>query len=226
MRLNRVGVIASLGYALLGLAWTVLAGLPWPYAAWFVILAAFGAFVPGEANQVSLARAYLAAPVAAYAQRGQFGALAVVVAIAGLTDLVDGTVARRFKSPTSFGGGLDPVVDGLFMAALASGLAFGGAFPVWLAVVVAARYFVPAVAAGVLLASGRRPELRHTLTGQLSTTLNLVLLGGIALLRGLGQDPGNLVIGAEIVLPIAAAATLVHLAVAARRQPAASAGAA
>lgn len=220
MRLNRVGLVASAVYAILGLAWTAFSGAPWPFGAWFILVAVIGAFVPGEANQVSLARAYLAAPAAAYSQRGEFGALAVVVAIAGLTDLVDGTVARRFKSPTNFGGGLDPVVDGIFMAALAFGLAFGNVFPVWLAVVVAARYFVPALAGGALYAAGRRPELRHTLTGQVSTTLNLVLLGGVALLRGLNQDPGNLVVGAEIVLPIAAAATFVHLALAARKEPA------
>ncbi len=60
----------------------------------------------------------------------------------------------------------------------------------------------------------------------MSTTLNLVLLGGVALLRGLNQDPGNLVIGAEIVLPIATAATFIHLAIALRRGPVADPGAA
>lgn len=210
----------------IGLSWSIVTGAPWPLAAWFVVVALVGAFVPGEANQVSLARAYLAAPAAEYALSGQFGALAVVVALAGLTDLVDGTVARRFESPTNFGGGLDPVVDGLFMAALGLGLALRGLFPAWLGLVVTARYFLPAIAGAVLIATGRRPELRHTLTGQLSTALNLVLLGGIALLRGLSQDPGNIVIGAEIVLPIATLATFVHLAYAARRRPAAKPGAA
>lgn len=226
MRITTAGVVAGLIYTVLGVCWTVLAGAPWPTLLWFVLIAAVGVFVPGEANQVSLARAYLATPAAIYAARAEYGALAVVVAVAGLTDLVDGTVARRFKSPTSFGGALDPVVDGVFAAALAFGLALGGLFPVWLAIVVTARYFVPAIAGGVLLASGRRPELKHTLTGQVSTVLNLVLLGGIALLRGLDQDPGNLVTGAEVVLPIAAVATFVHLAFAARRAPATEAGAA
>src|SRR5262249_38943778 len=130
VRLTRVGVIAGVTYAVLGVLWTVVSGVPWPFAAWFVVVAVCGAFVPGEANQVSLARAYLATPAAAYSERGEFAALAVVVAVAGLTDLVDGTVARRFQSPTNFGGGLDPVVDGIFAAALAFGLAFGGLFPV------------------------------------------------------------------------------------------------
>jgi cardiolipin synthase len=224
MRLNRAGVIAGAIYLLLGIGWGIETGVPWPFAAWFVLVAGFGAFVPGVANQVSLARAYLAAPAFLYAAREEFAPLAVVVAVAGVTDLVDGTVARRFKSPTTFGGGLDPVVDGLFMAALGFGLAIAGVFPVWLALVVAARYFLPAIAGAILIATGRRPELRHTLMGQVSTVLNLVLLGGVALLRGLDQDPGNLVLGAEIALPIATLATFVHLALALRRRPAAAPG--
>ena len=223
MRFNRTGAVASAVYLVLGAAWLWAGGEPWALGLWFVAVAVAGAFIPGAANQVTLARAYLAAPLLAYSARGEFGPLAAVVAIGGLTDLVDGTVARRFGSPTNFGGGLDPVVDGIFMGALGFGLAVGGAFPLWLAAVVTGRYVVPALAGGLLLAMGRRPQLRHTLTGQLSTTLNLVLLGGVALLRGLDQDPGNLVTGAEIVLPVATLATFVHLGLAARR-PAAEPG--
>ena len=224
MRVNRTGVIAGVVYLAAGVLWTWLAGAPWWTAALFVVIAVGGAFIPGAANHVSLARAYLAAPSAYYATQGQYGALAVTVAIAGLSDLVDGTVARRVGSPTNFGGGLDPVVDGIFLGALAFGLALGGAFPLWLALVVLARYVLPAVAGAVLIAMGRRPELRHTLTGQISTTLNLTLVGGVALLRGLGIDPGNLVIGAEIVLPIATLATFVHLGFALRRPAVAATG--
>jgi cardiolipin synthase len=220
VRLNRVGVGAGVVYLLVGVTWAILSGNP-AIIAWFVAVAVFGAFIPGEANQVSLARAYLAGPAFIYAMHKEFGPLAVTVAVAGLTDLLDGTVARRFEQPTNFGGGLDPVVDGVFMGALAVGLALGGAFPLWLALVVIARYLLPALAGGVLLASGRRPELRHTLTGQVSTTLILVLLGGVALLRGLDQDPGNLVPAAEIIIPIATLATFVHLGFAAWRRPAA-----
>lgn len=208
-------------YLALGLAWIVLAQPPgghWLIAGWFVLVAATEAFVPGEANQVSLARAYLAAPALAYSLfPGRLGLLAVVVAVAGLSDLVDGTVARRFANPSTFGGGLDPVVDGLFMGALAIGLALGGAFPVWLALIVIARYALPAAAGALLIAMHRRPELKHTVTGQVSTSLILVLLGGICLFRGLSQDSSAIVHGAEVVIPVATLATFVHLAWVARR---------
>jgi cardiolipin synthase (CMP-forming) len=217
MRLSRTAVVASVIYLALGLAWAVAAHAPGWLVAWFGVVAVAGAFIPGEANQVSLARAYLAAPAFAYALTSEFGSLAVTVALAGLTDLVDGTIARRFAHPSSFGGGLDPVVDGLFAGALCVGLALGGTFPLWLALVIVARYLLPALGGGLLMAIGRRPELRHTLTGQVSTVLILVLVGGVVLLRGLHQESSGLLGAAEVVIPLAAVATFAHLAWASRR---------
>ena len=103
------------------------------------------------------------------------------------------------------------------MGGLVIGLAVGGTFPLWLALVVIARYLLPALAGGVLIAAGRRPELRHTLTGQVSTTLILVLVGGVCLFRGLDQDSSGLLRAAEVVIPLATVATYVHLAFALRR---------
>jgi cardiolipin synthase len=215
--LNRTGVVAGVVYVLLGVAWALLRAEP-AWIAWFVAVALLGAFIPGEANQVSLARAYLAAPALVYATQGSFGPLALVVAVAGLTDLVDGTVARRLARPSNFGGGLDPVVDGVLTGGLVIGLAIGGTLPLWLALVVIARYLLPALAGGALLAMGRRPELRHTLMGQVSTVLILVLVGGVCLFRALRQDSSGLLAAAEVVIPIATVATYVHLALALRRR--------
>src|ERR1700704_63795 len=185
---------------------------------WFVLVAAFGCFVPGIANQVSLARAYLAAPALMYSLSSErLGFLALVLAVAGLTDLVDGTIARRFDKPSTFGGGLDPVVDGILLGAVAVGLALGGIFPLWLPAVIVIRYLLPAVVALALLSTGRRPELRHSVSGQISTALIIVLVGGLCLFRFMNQDATNVVIGAEIAIPIATVATFVHLGWLARR---------
>ena len=215
MRLSRGGVVASLVYLVLGGTWAALSG-DVLFGLWFVAVAAAGAFIPGEANQVTLARAYLAAPALAYATQQEFGPLAVTIAVASVTDLLDGTVARRFATPSQFGGGLDPVVDGVFTGALVLGLAIGGTVPLWLALVIIARYLLPALAGGFLLATGRRPTLRHTLTGQVSTVLILVLVGGVCLFRALNQDAGGLLVAAEVVIPLATLATYVHLAFALR----------
>jgi cardiolipin synthase len=216
-----ISFIFSLAYLGLGLAWVLGANPPGPadvYFAWFLAIAIAGIFIAGIANQVTLARAYLAAPALAYSLApGHLGPLAVVLAIAGLTDLVDGTIARRFGSYSTLGGGLDPVVDGVLLGAVAVGLVGSGIIPLWLAVVIVIRYLLPAVGGLVLISLHRRPELRHTVTGQISTALNIILIGGICLFRFFNQDAGNVVIGAEIVLPIATVATFVHLGWVARK---------
>ncbi len=224
MRITRAGIAFTVAYLAVGLAWVFGAKPPGPagvFVAWFVGVALIGAFIPGIANQVSLARAYLAAPALAYSVAAdRLGLLAVVLAIAGLTDLVDGTIARRFDRPSTLGGGLDPVVDGVLLGAVAVGLVVGGIIPAWLAIVIVVRYLLPAVAALALISLHRPPELRHTVTGQISTALIIVLVGGICLFRFLSQDASNVVAGAEIVIPIATLATFVHLGWAAsRRRP-------
>jgi len=221
VRFNRLGAVGGAVYLVLGVAWVWLAQPPapaWLLVAWFVLVAAVEAFIAGEANQVTLARAHLAAPALAYSvSPGHLGLLAVVLAVAGLSDLVDGTVARRFERPSTFGGGLDPIVDGVLLGAVAMGLAFSGSFPFWLALVIVARYLLPAAGGLVLISMHRRPELRHTVTGQISTSLIIVLVGGICLFRFFGQDATNVLIGAELVIPVATLATFLHLAWVARR---------
>lgn len=166
---------------------------------------------------MTFARAYLALPALAYAlQPRGLGGLAATVAVAGATDLLDGTIARRFEKPTQLGGGLDPVVDGVFFGAAAFGLAAGGACPWWMFGVIAARYGLPALAGGVLVLLRRPVQLRHTFFGQVSTALIGVLLGWVALWRGLGLDPTRILTAAEVVIPAATALTFANLAWAAR----------
>ncbi len=211
MRPARTSFIFSLAYLGLGLAWVLGANPPGAadlYFAWFLAIAIAGIFIAGIANQVTLARAYLAAPALAYSlSPGHLGLLAVVL----------GTIARRFGSYSTLGGGLDPVVDGVLLGAVAVGLVGSGIIPLWLAVVIVARYVLPAIGGLVLISLHRRPELRHTVTGQISTALIIVLIGGICLFRFFNQDTSNVVTGAEIVLPIATVATFVHLGWVARK---------
>lgn len=225
MRLSRVGITGGAIYLGLGVLWVWLAQPPgpwWVLVGWFVAVFVVEAFIPGEANQVSLARAHLAAPAFVYAVvPGHLGLLAVVLAVAGLSDLVDGTIARRFDRPSTLGGGLDPVVDGVLLGAVAIGLAVGGVFPLWLALVIIGRYLLPALGGLVLIYMHRRPELRHTVSGQISTALIIILIGGICLFRFMNQDASNVVVGAEVVIPLTTVATFIHLGWVARRPAAA-----
>src|SRR5207245_10031853 len=99
MRLQRSGVIAGLAYLVVGLAWIWITQPPLYLIAWLFVVAVAGSYIPGEANQVSLARAHLAVPALAYSVTGRLALLAVVVAAVGLTHLAGAAVARRFGGP-------------------------------------------------------------------------------------------------------------------------------
>lgn len=214
IRPSLVGVTASGCLFVADLTWLGLVrpeGTPL-LAAWFVVLALVGAFLPGLANQVTMSRAHLAGPALVYSlASSRLMDLAAVVGLAGLSDLLDGAVARRLAERSRLGGALDPVVDGLFFGAVAIGLALGDAYPLWLALVVVARYGVPALAGGVLLLAGRQPTLQHTPLGQASTALIAFLLGAQALTRALGWGAEGLLVFSKVVIPLAAVGAVANL---------------
>ena len=219
IRPSVAGVVCSGCVLVADLTWLALARPPGLQLlmTWFAALALAGVFVPGLANQVTLARAHLAGPALVYSLLpGRLVELAAVVGLAGLSDMVDGTVARRLERPSRLGGGLDPVVDGVFFGAAAVGLAAGGAYPLWLALVVVARYGLPAMVGATLILARRNPDLHHTPLGQASTTLIGLLLGGLALARAVGWEVGGLLTVSEVLIPVAAVLTFANLFVANR----------
>ena len=77
----------------------------------------------------------------------------VLFLIAGLTDFVDGQVARRYGTVTSFGKLMDPLVDKIMIAAAFISLVPMKAVPAWAATTVVARDFL---ITGLRLMAGSR----------------------------------------------------------------------
>jgi CDP-diacylglycerol--glycerol-3-phosphate 3-phosphatidyltransferase len=66
----------------------------------------------------------------------------IIFLIAGLTDFIDGEIARRYGSITNFGKLMDPLVDKIMMAAAFISLVPLKAVPAWAATTVVARDFL------------------------------------------------------------------------------------
>ena len=66
----------------------------------------------------------------------------IIFLIAGVTDFVDGEVARRYGIITNFGKLMDPLVDKIMMAAAFISLVPLKAVPAWAATIVVARDFL------------------------------------------------------------------------------------
>jgi phosphatidylglycerophosphate synthase len=189
LRLVRwLGLAASLGVGL-GL---VAAGVPVVPAlalpaTWWLVLCAWvgvelglvrhpitGAPSPriGPANVMTLFRGWAAAPVLVLGLSlpGPSLMWVLLCILAGLTDLLDGTVAVRLNQESRLGRLLDPVVDAFFFSAAAVGLAHWGLLPAWVAALVAFRYFLPVVGGlALVFIRGRSLPVAHTPWGQRST---------------------------------------------------------
>ncbi|GFF35731.1 hypothetical protein IFM51744_02887 [Aspergillus udagawae] len=82
----------------------------------------------------------LAAPLVGYFLVHDHHAAALSLFVyAGLTDLVDGYIARRYNLQTVVGTIIDPMADKLLMTIGVACLAVNGSIPVWLAVIILGR---------------------------------------------------------------------------------------
>ncbi|KAF2087606.1 hypothetical protein K490DRAFT_18995, partial [Saccharata proteae CBS 121410] len=90
----------------------------------------------------------IAAPVVGYLVLHDQHAWALgLFAYAGITDLLDGWIARRWKLQTVVGSVVDPMADKLLMAILVGSLAAKGALPAPLAIIIFGRDASLAIAA-------------------------------------------------------------------------------
>src|SRR4029077_12283137 len=97
------------------------------------------------ANRLTLGRLALTILfVAALNSSWQYGRTAalLIFLIAGVTDFIDGEVARRCGIITNFGKLMDPLVDKIMMAAAFISLVPLEAIPAWAATTVVARDFL------------------------------------------------------------------------------------
>jgi CDP-diacylglycerol--glycerol-3-phosphate 3-phosphatidyltransferase len=99
---------------------------------------------------------------------------AIVFGIAGVTDQVDGYLARRWHVESAFGKFADPLADRLMIDAAVLLLLYEGRLP-WLALVIPARDLVTLVGTPIML--GRGYEFRVNLIGKAATWLLYASLG-------------------------------------------------
>ena len=162
----------------------------------------------GLPNGLTVVRAYMALPILLYATlpppslaRDLFLCIAAPVA---LLDAADGWLARRAGQVTVLGRALDPIMDATFFSLSAVACLFLGFIPLWLALLVLARFGLAAVAFLVLYPwLPRRPAMVATRFGKVNTFASGLCLAGSALLVLAGDQA----LGFDIVMGAVVAAT-------------------
>jgi len=90
-------------------------------------------------NLICVARILLIAPIIWSLLEADYGLALLLILTAGLSDALDGYLARRFDWRTRLGGLLDPAADKLLMFALFLTLSWLGWVPAWFTGVVIGR---------------------------------------------------------------------------------------
>jgi cardiolipin synthase (CMP-forming) len=134
-------------------------------------------------NLLSLLRILLIPVFVIMIMDKHFGWALITFAIAGLTDGMDGLIARITHQRTELGAYLDPIADKLLLTAAFVTLAIIGILPNWLAVIVITRDLIILLGFSVLLLTNHRPKMLPTLVSKVTTgfqisTILLVLLTG------------------------------------------------
>jgi cardiolipin synthase len=108
---------------------------------------------------------------------GRFTAAFVVFVLAGLSDGIDGFLARRYAWRTELGAFLDPIADKLLLGGLFLALGLLSHLPAWLVIIVISRD-VLIIGAVILAWMMDRPlSMRPILISKLNTAAQIVLIG-------------------------------------------------
>ena len=110
---------------------------------------------------------------------GRFDIALVLFVAAGLSDFVDGFLARRFDMRSALGAYLDPIADKLMLMSSYLFLAIPSyparwKVPVWLSVMVISRDFLLMLVALLLILAAGRKRFAPTWAGKVTTVVQIV----------------------------------------------------
>ena len=127
-------------------------------------------------NAISISRIFLILPILLLFIEEEFGWALGLFLAAGLSDGIDGWLAKRYKWDTRLGAFLDPAGDKLLIAWSYGTLAYLGHIPVWLAFIVIFRDVVIVTGSFMYHYLVRRLEGAPTWISKLNTVLEFVFL--------------------------------------------------
>ena len=117
----------------------------------------------------------------------------IFLILSGITDVLDGTIARKFNLITDFGKLVDPLADKATQAAILITLAVKGLIPFWILAIVLIKEF--AMIAGASFLYGKELVVSSKWYGKLATVLFYVAIAFSLIIRYINY---NDVLGFEL----------------------------
>jgi cardiolipin synthase len=151
------------------------------------------------ANLITIARLLMVIPLIWLIATGRLHAAFWLLVAAGVSDALDGYVAKKFNARTEIGAYLDPIADKTLLDGIYVALALAGWLPPWLAMLVVGRDVL--IVLGVVLIQRRDPVFRAKplLIGKVNTFAQLSL-GACALAHAGGLLDLDMLVAVLIIV--------------------------
>ena len=156
-------------------------------------------------NILTLVRLLLTPVFVIFLLRDQLIPALAVFTLAGVSDGLDGLIARWFNQRTVLGAYLDPIADKVLLVSAFVCLAILGIIPEWLAVIVLSRDILIVIGITVLTLTEKPYRIRPSLVSKCTTVAQLVLVFMVLLEPGF---PGSRVVQTPL-LWLTAALTMI-----------------
>lgn len=160
-------------------------------------------------NLITLARILLVPVVVWAIASNQMLFAFLLFAAAGVSDAVDGFLAKRFGMASELGAYLDPLADKVLIVSIYVSLGIVDALPRWLVILVVSRDLL--IVGGVLFSwlLNKPVSVKPHMVSKINTAVQLLLVGLTLAALGFGLDAGwalTLTMAAVAVLTLASVA--------------------
>lgn len=143
-------------------------------------------------NVITIVR-ILAVPLAIWLIiSGEYRVAFWVFVTAGVSDGVDGFIAKRFNQTTELGSYLDPVADKLLLVSIYVTLGFSRLIPAWLPIIVASRDIFIIGGVLIMVMIGHPLVVKPLMLSKVNTAAQIILAGGILFALGYGFADSNI----------------------------------
>ena len=149
-------------------------------------------------NALTIVRFILIPFIIFYIAKDEYMKAFIFLTISGLTDILDGTIARKFNFITNFGKLIDPLADKATQICILVTLSLKNIIPIWILVVVFIKEF--AMVSGASFLYGKELVVSSKWYGKLSTVLFYLAIVASFFIRSwntIALTPGN----SAILLP-------------------------
>lgn len=151
-------------------------------------------------NLITLSR-ILAVPLTIWLiVSGEFLGAFLVFVLAGVSDGVDGYIARRYDLKTELGAYLDALADKLLLVSIYVALGFLKVLPAWLVILVVTRDVLIVGAVLLSMIMGKPVRIRPHMASKVNTAGQIILAGAVLAVLGFEIEAGRLLWAGELAV--------------------------